>query len=133
MRAFGDSFYFLALLNHNDPAHGAAVNRSNQAGLEVVTTRWVLAEVADALSAPGWRQKVVRFVDHLARQPDVFIRDDSDALFKRGWELYGNRPDKYWSLTDCVSFVVMEQEGLGEALTGDRHFDQAGFVAVFAE
>jgi predicted nucleic acid-binding protein len=47
--------------------------------------------------------------------------------------LYRQRADKHWSLTDCISFVVMEQEGLREALTGDRHFAQAGFAAVFAE
>jgi predicted nucleic acid-binding protein len=41
--------------------------------------------------------------------------------------LYVNRPDKQWSLTDCISFVVMEREGIADALTGDKHFEQAGF------
>ena len=54
----------------------------------------------------------------------------TDAVFEAGLELYLNRPDKDWSLTDCISFVVMEQEGLTEALTGDLHFEQAGFVAL---
>jgi predicted nucleic acid-binding protein len=58
---------------------------------------------------------------------------DGDGLYRRGLELYGRRGDKRWSLTDCISFVVMEDEGLREALTGDRHFAQAGFVPVFAE
>ncbi len=133
MRAFADSFYFLALLNHNDPAHAPAIRRSSQLGLEIVTTRWVLVEVADALCAPLWRERVVAFIDHLARQPDVFIRGESDALFDRGLAYYRRRPDKHWSLTDCISFVVMEQEGLRDALTGDRHFAQAGFNPVFAE
>jgi uncharacterized protein len=56
-----------------------------------------------------------------------------EELYQQGLALYDNRPDKAWSLTDCISFVVMERQGLREALTGDRHFQQAGFVAVFAE
>jgi predicted nucleic acid-binding protein len=43
---------------------------------------------------------------------------------------YESRPDKAWSLTDCISFVVMNQHGLTEALTGDHHFEQAGFTAL---
>jgi uncharacterized protein len=59
---------------------------------------------------------------------------ESDALYRRGLELYAGRPgDKDWSLTDCISFVVMEDEGLREALTGDRHFAQAGFIPLFSE
>ena len=48
-------------------------------------------------------------------------------LLEQGMDLYARRPDKEWSLTDCISFVVMSQNGLEEALTGDHHFEQAGF------
>lgn len=51
-------------------------------------------------------------------------------IFERGVELYHSRLDKQWSLTDCISFVVMSEEGIAEALTGDHHFEQAGFVAL---
>ena len=61
------------------------------------------------------------------------IVEFSDSLYRRGLTLYDQRPDKAWSLTDCISFVVMEENAIREALTGDRHFSQAGFVAVFAE
>jgi predicted nucleic acid-binding protein len=44
--------------------------------------------------------------------------------------LYHLRPDKQWSLTDCISFLVMSEEGITEALTADHHFEQAGFVAL---
>ncbi len=57
---------------------------------------------------------------------------DSDRLYRRGLDLYAQRADKGWSLTDCISFVVMAEEGLREALTGDRHFAQAGYVPLFA-
>jgi predicted nucleic acid-binding protein len=48
----------------------------------------------------------------------------------RGIQLYDSRPDKQWSLTDCISFVVMQDRGIVEALTGDHHFEQAGFTAL---
>jgi hypothetical protein len=51
-------------------------------------------------------------------------------LFEAGTDLYSRRSDKEWSLTDCISFVVMQEQGIGEALTGDRHFEQAGFRAL---
>jgi predicted nucleic acid-binding protein len=54
----------------------------------------------------------------------------TDEVFEAGLKLYLNRSDKYWSLTDCISFEVMEREGLTEALTGDHHFEQAGFIAL---
>ena len=56
----------------------------------------------------------------------------SEALFQRGLEFYCSRADQEWSLTDCISFVVMRDEKLTEALTGDHHFEQAGFVALLS-
>jgi len=64
------------------------------------------------------------------RRPLVTIIPASDSLFEQGARLYIDRPDKGWSLTDCISFVVMEREGLLEALTADHHFEQAGFIAL---
>ena len=48
---------------------------------------------------------------------------------ERGLALYRARPDKAWSLIDCISFMVMTERGITEALTGDHHFEQAGFRA----
>jgi predicted nucleic acid-binding protein len=132
VRVFADSYYFIALLNARDPAHVRVARESQSEAWKLVTAWWVLAEVADAFSAPSWRPRVVALFDRLARHREVFIRGDSDRLFQRGFELYRNRLDKHWSLTDCISFVVMEQEGIHVALTGDAHFAQAGFVAQFA-
>ena len=53
------------------------------------------------------------------------------AIYEAGYELYTSRTDKDWSLTDCLSFAVMNQRGLLESLTADHHFEQAGFRAVF--
>jgi len=51
----------------------------------------------------------------------------SSELFEAGLELYRSRADKQWSMTDCISFVVMRREGITDALTADRRFEQAGF------
>ncbi len=60
----------------------------------------------------------------------TLVTPSSSELLEEGIALYLGRPDKDWSLTDCISFVVMEREGLREALTADRHFIQAGFTAL---
>ncbi len=58
------------------------------------------------------------------------ILEPEGSLYDAGIELYRTRSDKDWSLTDCISFVVMEQRGIVDALTGDHHFEQAGFRAL---
>ena len=68
----------------------------------------------------------------LRNDPTVKIVPSSNELFAAGVELYATRSDKEWSLTDCISFVVMEREGLTDALTGDRHFEQAGFKVLLS-
>ena len=128
---FGDTFYFLALHNPSDEAHGqAAALAPALRGATIVTTAWVITEFADALADAGNRQACVEFIDDLARNPHVVVVPPSQALLQAGLDLYRARFDKNWSLTDCVSFVVMRERGLGEALTGDHHFEQAGFRAL---
>lgn len=126
-RLFADSFYFIALLNKRDAGHRRAAEVSREHKAVIVTTRWVLAEVADALCDPAWRGRAGAFVEFVLTAPGFVVPGGTDELFARGLELYRKRRDKEWSLTDCISFVVMADEGLAEALTGDRHFEQAGF------
>ena len=54
-------------------------------------------------------------------------------LFEQAMQMYRDRDDKEWSLTDCVSFVIMKDQNIGEGLTADHHFEQAGFIALLAE
>ncbi len=129
-RLFADSFYFIALLNERDACHHRAAEVSQESGAILFTTRWVLAEVADALCAPAWRRQAGAFIEFVLTAPGFLVHGRSDELFARGMDLYRSRHDKEWSLTDCISFVVMADEGLAEALTGDRHFEQAGFKAM---
>jgi hypothetical protein len=66
----------------------------------------------------------------IENDPRVHIVSPSDEQFRRGKELYARRSDKEWSLTDCISFLVMQEHALTEALTADHHFEQAGFAIL---
>ncbi len=98
-----------------------------------MTMDYVPVEVADGMAHSRHRTQAAALVESLHSRPGFRVFEASATLPGRGRALNAERPDKEWSLTDCISFVVMEQEGLREALAGDRHFEQAGFVAVFAD
>ncbi len=129
---FADTFYFIAFLNERDAAHRRARAFSRTFTGCIYTTAWILTEVADALADVDSRAKVARFIESLRTDPLVMITPPSRELFERGLRLYADRSDKSWSLTDCISFVVMDDEGLSDALTGDHHFEQAGFNLLLA-
>ena len=123
---FADAFYFLALLNKSDKAHARAL-QFEAAGVPLVTTAWVLTEIGDAFCGVENRNLFLKLLHTLYNFPDAKIIPASEELFERGVELFRQRPDKDWPLTDCISFVAMKDVGITEALTGDRHFEQAGF------
>ena len=127
---FADAFYFVALLNRADQHHPKAAAAARDLRNNLVTTEWVLAEVADALAASASRRLAASFICDLSQDQKVKIVPATTDLFQRGLQLYEKRPDKQWSLTDCISFVTMQDESLAGALTGDEHFAQAGFKAL---
>jgi hypothetical protein len=127
---FADTFYFLALLNRRDSHHDRAVAESRKRGLQLVTTDLIIVELADALCKPEYRQEVIAIWRILETDNDSSVVEVSAALLWKGRELYAARSDKDWPLTDCVSFVVMQELGLTDALTADRHFNQAGFNSL---
>ncbi|MBN1490061.1 MAG: type II toxin-antitoxin system VapC family toxin [Phycisphaerae bacterium] len=127
---FADTFYYLALLNADDAAHERAVEASDRTSGKVVTTAWVLTEIADALAAPDRREDFLLLLRMLKDDSEVIIVPATQDLFDAGIELFAGRADKDWSLTDCISLVVMQEHGITDVLTGDHHFEQAGFVAL---
>ncbi|MBA2433432.1 MAG: type II toxin-antitoxin system VapC family toxin [Chthoniobacterales bacterium] len=130
-RLFADTHFYLAVLNERDSAHPRAMEYIAHAEVdELVTTAWVLLEMADGMRRPGERERCAVFVQDLRNDTHTRLVEADAVLFWRGFELYRSRKDKDWSLTDCVSFVVMNEEGIKEALTGDHHFEQAGFTAL---
>jgi len=126
---FADMFYYLALANPNDAAHASTVAFAQATNRPMLTTDWIITELADALCAVKNRlifQKLLRIL----RGPSTTMVPFSADLMERGLTRFSSRLDKDWPLTDCISFVVMEDRAITEALTGDRHFEQAGFRAL---
>ena len=132
-KVFVDTAAWIALLNVRDTLHLQAnqvMDRLLRLKTPLVTTEFVLLEVADALCATNSRSKTVAFINSLRVLDSVEIIPVSQKLLDEGWTLYSQRADKDWGLTDCISFVVMTQEGMSQAFTSDRHFEQAGFVKL---
>ena len=93
----------------------------------------VLMEIGDGYARIGRRAKGIALLERMSRERGYRVETVTEALIEKAIALYTGRSDKEWSLTDCVSFVLMEQEGVAEALTADVHFQQAGYRALLLE
>lgn len=135
MEVFVDTVAWLALLNASDMLHEPARQAMDQLRsqrAQLTTTEFILLEVADAMCASSVREHTIRFIDGLRQMPVLTILPVSEELFTAGWELYRQRSDKSWGLTDCMSFAVMQERKLTRAFTSDHHFTQAGFVGLLS-
>ena len=131
-RAFLDTSYLLALLLRKDERHDAALRCQQRFEGDLVTSEYVLVELHDALSQAALRPLAISAIDKLLSDPNVTVVRACQDLFDRGRQLFRDRPDKDWSLTDCTSFVVMRDQVLRDALTCDHHFEQAGFSSLMS-
>ncbi len=131
--AFADTVFWVALVVRADQFHSRAQTWSQLVAGRLVTTDAVLTETANTLSRPDWRRFAIGLIDHILRRTDVEVVRTSPDLWDRAWELYRQRLDKRWGLTDCLSFLVIGEMGLTDALTADEHFRQAGFRAVLLD
>lgn len=129
---FADTSYYIALLHAGDENHRKAKAYTDRFDGRMVTTGWIVTELANALAKGANRQSFASLLEDLRGDERVQIIPADSRQFESGLSLYLRRMDKDWSLTDCISFVVMEQMGLTNALTGDRHFEQAGFSVLLA-
>ena len=130
---FVDTAFIFALVNERDEHHLQAVRWQRRLGDErrlLMTSEFVLTEIGDGLAAVGFRSTSIQVIDTLRRSSLVSIVPASAQLFAAALDLYRSRSDKDWGLTDCSSFVIMQDNGLTEALTTDAHFRQAGFRPV---
>jgi len=131
---FADIFYWAALTNPGDNSHERALAFSRSLRPEItVTTEELLDEYLAHFSAarPSVRIRAGDTVSALLQYPGVLVIPQSHESFLSGLDLYRARPDKGYSLTDCISVHVMRQRGLTDVLTNDRHFEQEGFRALF--
>jgi len=127
---FADTSFYQALLNPRDSWHKTAADLSDTFRGRVLTSEYVLCKLGALMSHGHLRLLFHELVKELEAAPYVEIIPASHELFKAGLDLFANRPDKEWSLTDCVSLVLMGKYDVEEALSGDRHFEQAGFRAL---
>ena len=128
--AFADTSFFVAALNPRDVNHARARAIGQEFRGRLLTSHYVLLEVATFFCDPANRDVYLRLIRNVENDRQVTIAPANDDLWRRGLELFAARMDKDWSLTDCISFVLMKEQELIEALTADHHFEQAGFVAL---
>jgi predicted nucleic acid-binding protein len=132
-RVFADTHYWVAILNDQDQSHAAAQAMSEPlVGVSMVTTEEALIEVLAFFSERGryLRMSAIAFVEGILRDPAIAVQPQSHETFLNGLALYKARPDKGYSLTDCISMDTMRREQITEILTQDDHFKQEGFTVL---
>ena len=130
---FVDTSYVVALVNPRDENHEKAnelVDAYDKKPLLV--TDAVLLEIGNSL-AKGYKQNAIEIIEEFLDSPEVEIVRLDETLFAKAFELYKSHTDKTWGLVDCISFVVMRERGITDALTSDKHFVQAGFRALMLD
>lgn len=130
MRILFDTLYIIALVNERDEYHERAVEcASIYQGSSFVITDAVLLEIGNGL-VRGYKAEAVEVIEDLLTAEDVEVVHLTPELFEKAFALYKNYQDKEWGMVDCISFVVMQEMGITDALTFDQHFVQAGFRAL---
>lgn len=130
---FVDTGYVIALVSPRDRFHAVAKQLAEQikvGDVRLVTSQAVILEIGAALSRLHFRAAAVRLIETLQTDPSIDVIPLSDALLQRAFALFRDRSDKEWSLTDCVSFEIMRERDIADALTPDAHFEQAAFKAL---
>jgi uncharacterized protein len=127
---FIDTSYLIALAMDADALHDRALAWSRILPGPFLTTEYVVCEFMNALSAPANRPAAHSLLRAIHSNPQIEVMAINEAMFSVGVALHADRPDKSWSLTDCISFHAMGQNGLTDSLSHDRHFEQAGFHAL---
>ena len=133
---FADTLYWIAISLPNDSWRAAAVQARRDVGAAIlVTTDEVLTEFLTAMAkgGPWMRTAAVRVVRAILADPGVRVFPQSRESFLNGLALFEHRPDKGYSLTDCISMNVMKVEGVTEVLTNDYHFTQEGFQVLIKQ
>jgi predicted nucleic acid-binding protein len=131
---FADTFYWIALLNPSDKWHQAARTFSQtNPEVSLVTTDAVLTEFLNYFSEAGERMRraVAALCDQTMTHTNTIVLPQTREAFANGFDLYKARPDKSYSLTDCISMIGMRERNIRDVLTHDHHFAQEGFNLLF--
>jgi uncharacterized protein len=133
---FLDTSFAIALSSVTDQNHVRAVQLANQIETDktcLVTTQAILLEIGNALSKQRHRVAAIQLLESLETDPSVEVVLFTNSLYKLAFNLFKQREDKEWGLVDCISFIVMQDRGITDALTADTHFQQAGFRALLRD
>lgn len=132
IQAFADTSFFVALLNPRDVHHATAADLQADFEGRILTTGWVLTELlGNYLAArPTSRKLFAPFVRDLPTDSRMEVVPVDREQFEAGCALYEARPDKEWSLTDCISMTLMERRSIRDVFSSDHHFEQAGFTIL---
>ena len=125
-----DTAALLALANRRDNLHEQAKkvrDRIAKERREILTTEWILTEFLNAMQRPPARTLAVHVVEQLRQSQRVQILLASTTEWQKGYALYRSRPDKAWSLVDCISIHLCQRQSIREVFTSDRNFTQAGY------
>src|SRR5438093_12804141 len=120
---FVDTFHWLSLMNPRDTFHQHVLQMSKPP--RMVTTQAVQLEVMDAFCDPRYRGLATEFGRQTTADESLVIVPLETDLLNRSVTFFEKHRDKAWSMTDCISFVVMKDRGIADALTRDHHFEQA--------
>jgi len=125
-----DTSGFYCYLDADQPSHADAVTRLNGAAARL-THSYVLAElIALCQSRRFNRSTALRFVADVADGGDFEVVWVDERLHRAGMTLLQSQTDKTYSLCDAISFILMRDRGVADALTTDHHFEQAGFIRL---
>jgi predicted nucleic acid-binding protein len=129
---FADSGYWIALIDPKDDLHLKAKEvTGNLQPLHIVTSEMVLVEVLNFFrQTQAVREAAGTAVQAIVTNANVTVVPQTRDLFRRALDQYRGRLDKEWSVTDCSSFLIMQERGISDALAHDHHFEQAGFKAL---
>ncbi|HEY3323198.1 MAG TPA: PIN domain-containing protein [Planctomycetota bacterium] len=127
---FVDTGYLIAIATPTDNLHARAVGWSRSVKDTLLTTEYVLWECVNHFSCPVDRPKVHALLRSIRQSSQFEILDATAALSSEALQYHKAAADKFWSLTDCVSFIAMRERQITQALAHDRHFEQAGFEAL---
>ncbi len=132
-KIFAGSFYWIALINPKDQWRKRAFEVSqNLVGVLIITTDEILTETLNYFAESGQflRRNAVKEVQAILLNQNVEIISCTHERILEAIEFYEARPDKGYSLTDCVSMLTMKNLDLQEILTHDSHFEQEGFTIL---
>lgn len=132
-RIFVDTGFVIGLINQRDQYHQQASELANRfEGYPLLVTDAVLLEIGNAL-VRNYKKEVIEIIEQFFDSDEVEVVRLTPQLFDQAFALYKMYEDKQWGLVDCISFAVMREAGVSQALTFDRHFVQAGFQVLMRE